>query len=98
MISAVLDTQANFFVVMAYEYASIVTVFILSNSTVITVMILSIVFLKARYTWLQYLGTVIALAGIVLVVISDITGFDSTELGVIYVFISVILYSCCNVW
>jgi solute carrier family 35 protein F1/2 len=62
--------MSNFFVVMAYYYASIVTVLTLSNSTIITVMVMSIIFLKARYTWLQYLGTLVALVGIILVMLA----------------------------
>ena len=75
-LAAITDTQGNFLVILAYEWTSVVSVFTLMNTSVIIVMVFSYIFLKRRYNKIEYLGTGIALCGVVLVIISDLQSVD----------------------
>lgn len=69
---AVTDSQGNFLVVLSYNYTSLTSVFILMNSSVPYVMILSYLFLNKRYRGLELAGVAVALAGIVCIILSDL--------------------------
>lgn len=65
------DVQGNYFVVKAYQYTNILSAALLDNFAIVVVVILSFILLKVRYHWSQYLGTVIAIGGMALLVVSD---------------------------
>lgn len=65
------DVQGNYFVVKAYQYTNILSAALLDNFAIVVVVILSFLLLKVRYHWSQYLGTVIAIGGMALLVVSD---------------------------
>lgn len=65
------DVQGNYFVVKAYQYTNILSAALLDNFAIVVVVILSFVLLKVRYHWSQYLGTIIAIGGMALLVVSD---------------------------
>ncbi|KAK9461860.1 uncharacterized protein V1516DRAFT_673178 [Lipomyces oligophaga] len=66
------DVEGNYFVVKAYQYTNLLSAELLDNWTIAAVVILSFIFLKVRYHWSQILGIITCIAGIVLVIISDL--------------------------
>ena len=69
---SIVDTQANCLTYLSYQMTSIVSVCTLSNSSVIMVMILSILFLKRRFNPFQYAGFGICVIGLVLIILSHL--------------------------
>jgi len=72
LLASITDSQGNFFTVLAYRYTSITSVFILSNSSVPIVFVLSYIFLKKKFHKYEVIGVCIALAGILCVILSDL--------------------------
>ncbi|RUS35024.1 hypothetical protein BC938DRAFT_476762 [Jimgerdemannia flammicorona] len=69
---------ANYMVVKAFGYTSILSAMLLDAWSIPVVMILSIIFLKLRYHWSQYVGAAVCLAGLALLVTSDVIRDSST--------------------
>mmetsp|Transcript_8969 Transcript_8969/g.17311 ORF Transcript_8969/g.17311 Transcript_8969/m.17311 type:complete len:312 (+) Transcript_8969:242-1177(+) len=102
LLASITDSQGNFFTVLAYRYTSITSVFILSNSSVPIVFVLSYIFLKKKFHKYEVIGVCIALAGILCVILSDLkvegwvwTGYFA---GDVMVLIGTTLYCITNVW
>lgn len=96
LIAAITDTQGNFFVVLAYNYTSLTSVFILMNSSVPIVCVLSCIFLKKRFHKFELGGVFVALGGIVCIVISDLKSqhwqWDGYFYGDLMVLVGTLLY------
>lgn len=67
-----LDVQGNYFIVKAYQYTNMLSAALLDNLSVVWVVILSFFLLKVRYHWTQLLGIVVCIAGVVLIIVSDL--------------------------
>lgn len=67
-----LDVQGNYFIVKAYQYTNMLSASLLDNLSVVWVVILSFLLLKVRYHWTQLLGIVVCIAGVVLIIVSDL--------------------------
>ncbi|XP_073048733.1 uncharacterized protein [Primulina eburnea] len=66
------DVEANFLVVKAYQYTSITSVMLLDCWAIPCVMFLTWFFLKTKYRFKKFAGVVICVAGIIIVVFSDV--------------------------
>ncbi|RKP22856.1 solute carrier family 35 member SLC35F1/F2/F6, partial [Syncephalis pseudoplumigaleata] len=71
IILGVVDVEANYFVVKAYQYTSLTSAMLLDSWAIPCCMILSYFMLRRRYRWLQYLGVLLCLAGAGLLFKSD---------------------------
>lgn len=71
-ILAFADVQGNYFVVKAFAYTNLLSAQLLNCWAVVMVCILSFFFLKVRYRWAQLVGIFVCIAGLVLVVVSDV--------------------------
>lgn len=63
-------------VVKAYQYTSITSVMLLDCWSIPTVMLLTWVFLKTKYRFRKITGVVVCIAGLVIVVFSDVHAGD----------------------
>ena len=78
---AIADSQAAFFDNLAYNFSvSIASVGMLSSFTIPCVMCISYCFLKLRYLKNHYLGTGIALIGLIFVIFSDVLSSSDAEM------------------
>ncbi|KAM0750662.1 DUF914-domain-containing protein [Meredithblackwellia eburnea MCA 4105] len=68
---AAVDVEANFLVVKAYGYTSLLSCMLLDAWATPACMIFAYFFVKARYHWSQVLGVLICIAGLGLLVTSD---------------------------
>ncbi|CAK9139485.1 unnamed protein product [Ilex paraguariensis] len=66
------DVEANFLVVKAYQYTSITSVMLLDCWSIPSVIFLTWFFLKTKYRFRKFAGVAICVAGLVLVVFSDV--------------------------
>lgn len=70
---AAVDVEANFLVVLAYQYTTISSVQLIDGSAVIWVAIMSYFLLRVRFHWMHYLGILVCLGGFIGLVIADPT-------------------------
>ena len=77
---AVCDVEANFLVVLAYQYTSLSSVMLLDCFSIPCVMLLSRFLLQRRFSVSQIVGVLFCLGGIVALVLSDWLG-DSFKQG-----------------
>lgn len=101
---AICDVEANFLVVLAYQYTSIRSVMLLDCFTIPCVMCLSRCFLAARYTTWHVVACLICLVGLVLTVLSDVDSAKgnpshkgSPWFGDVLVLVGASLYGISNV-
>lgn len=85
----------------AYQYTNLLSAELLDNWAIAVVVILSFLFLKVRYHWSQVLGTVVCIAGMVLVVISDLLtdkNYQSTDMvkGDLFMLLGATCYGVSN--
>lgn len=73
---AVVDVEANFLVVKSYQYTSITSVMLLDCWSIPCVILLTWLFLKTKYKYRKFVGVAICVAGLVLVVFSDVHSAD----------------------
>ncbi|XP_011628665.2 solute carrier family 35 member F1 isoform X2 [Amborella trichopoda] len=73
---AVVDVEANYLVVKAYQYTSITSVMLLDCWTIPCVIFLTWMFLKTKYRYKKLLGVAICVGGLVLVIFSDVHAGD----------------------
>ena len=76
---ALADVEANFFIVRAYQFTSLTSVTLLDCFTIPCVVLLSYIFLGSRYTRLHLLGVAISVAGLVLLVYTDLSKAEGSE-------------------
>lgn len=100
---AVCDVEANFLVVLAYQYTYLSSVMLLDCFTIPCVMLLGRFILDHRFSWMQLLGVLICVAGIVALLVSDWTesAFGQTTapnpiLGDVLCLAGAILYAVSN--
>ncbi|GAM19783.1 hypothetical protein SAMD00019534_029580 [Acytostelium subglobosum LB1] len=100
---ALFDVEANYVAVKAYQYTTITSVMLLDCFTIPCVAVLTRIFLKTRYTLIQIVAIVISMAGLVILVISDIlqgqdaNGGSNPLLGDMLVLVASVLYAISNV-
>ncbi|CAD5207657.1 unnamed protein product [Bursaphelenchus okinawaensis] len=68
---AIIDVEANYMIVYAYQYTNLTSIQILDCSTIPVVMILSWLFLSVRYLFIHLIGVSVCLAGIALIIFAD---------------------------
>uniref|UniRef100_A0A1I7S1W7 Solute carrier family 35 member F1 n=2 Tax=Bursaphelenchus xylophilus TaxID=6326 RepID=A0A1I7S1W7_BURXY len=68
---AIIDVEANYMIVYAYQHTNLTSIQILDCSTIPVVMILSWLFLSVRYLFIHLVGVSICLAGIGLIIFAD---------------------------
>jgi solute carrier family 35 protein F1/2 len=80
LLLAFADVEGNFLVVCAYKYTSISSVMLLDCFTIPVVMLLSALFLRAKYTRSHFVAVLFCLVGISVLVISDVIRDQQTML------------------
>lgn len=63
--------EGNYLVVKAYEYTSMLSAALLDSWSTPVCLILSFIFMRVRYRWVQYAGVFVALCGMGMLVGSD---------------------------
>jgi len=100
---ALVDLEANYVVVKAYQYTTITSIMLLDCFTIPCVVVLSRIFLKTRYTFVHITAVVLSIAGMVILFISDLVQGESANggsnpiLGDFLCLISSVLYAISNV-
>jgi solute carrier family 35 protein F1/2 len=102
IILAIVDIEANYAAVNAFNYANFATLGLLLNLTVPFVTLFCYIFLKTRYNWTHYLGAATSVAGSVVIFVADydksINGELSQELkGDFLCLLAAFLYAVSNV-
>jgi solute carrier family 35 protein F1/2 len=69
--ATVIDLEANYLVIKAYDYTTITSIMLLDCFTIPCAMALSYIFLKHRYNKWHFVGIVTCISGLLLIVISD---------------------------
>ncbi|KAF7729715.1 hypothetical protein EC973_003793 [Apophysomyces ossiformis] len=97
-----IDVEGNYFVVKSFQYTSMLSAMLLDCWSTPVCMILSYIFLKVRYRWVQYVGVFIALCGLGMLVGSDVmTGknYAATDpvKGDLFCILGATLYGLSNV-
>ncbi|PKA49940.1 hypothetical protein AXF42_Ash019256 [Apostasia shenzhenica] len=100
---AVVDVEANYLVVKAYQYTSLTSIMLLDCCTIPSVIFLTWMFLKTKYGLRKFVGMGICVAGLVLVVFSDVhssdrSGGQNPLKGDLLVIGGSILYAISNVF
>jgi len=72
MLLALIDVEANYFIVKAYSMTSMLSAMLLDCWSIPTVVFLSYWFLHARYRVIHYGGVLVCVVGVAVLVISDI--------------------------
>ncbi|KAK2972510.1 hypothetical protein RJ640_000757, partial [Escallonia rubra] len=96
------DVEANFLVVKAYQYTSLTSVMLLDCWSIPCVILLTWLFLKTKYRFIKIVGVGICVAGLVMVVFSDVHAADRSSgtnplKGDILVIVGSMLYAISNV-
>ncbi|KAG8085092.1 hypothetical protein GUJ93_ZPchr0010g10518 [Zizania palustris] len=76
LILGLVDVEANYLVVKAYQYTSLTSVMLLDCWAIPAVIFLTWMFLKTNYRFQKYSGVAICVTGLVLVVFSDVHAGD----------------------
>lgn len=103
MLFAVIDVEGNYFVVKAYNYTSLLSAMLLDAWTIPCVVLLSVFFLKMRFTRYHYLGVFFAMAGMGFLIWSDMEagkdfpGSDYVK-GDLFCLLGATLYAVSNVY
>lgn len=96
------DVEANYLVVKAYQYTSLTSVMLLDCWSIPCVILLTWLFLKTKYRFRKYVGVAICVAGLVLVIFSDVHASDRSSgssplKGDVLVIAGSMLYAISNV-
>ncbi|CAO3644558.1 unnamed protein product [Cunninghamella blakesleeana] len=96
------DVEGNYFVVKAFGYTNMLSAMLLDSWSTPVCMLLTYIFLKVRFRWVQYLGVFIALCGMGMLVGSDVmTGKNGAALdplkGDLFCILGATLYGVSNV-
>ncbi|KAI3977801.1 hypothetical protein MKX01_040546 [Papaver californicum] len=76
LLLALFDVEGNFLVVKAYQYTSLTSVMLLDCWTIPCVILFTWLFLKTKYRLRKFVGVAVCVAGLVLVVFSDVHAAD----------------------
>jgi len=75
IILAFMDVEGNYFTVLGFRYTTILSAQLINFWAIVIVVIMSFLFLKVRYGWMQILGIFVCVGGMGLLLASDhITG------------------------
>jgi solute carrier family 35, member F1/2 len=101
-LAAVLDVEANYLVILAYNYTTITSVMLLDCFTIPSSMILSYFFLSYQYTYKHIIGATICILGLMTIVATDIiinspTSPPNAFLGDVFCLVGSLLYATSNV-
>ncbi|RYY68652.1 hypothetical protein EON63_24580, partial [archaeon] len=101
-LAALLDVEANFLVILAYNYTSVTSIMLLDCFTIPSSMVLSYVILKYIYTYKHILGTCVCISGLVCIVINDVLynhgdGNKDSVYGDVLCICGAVLYAFSNV-
>ncbi|KAK6930607.1 Solute carrier family 35 member SLC35F1/F2/F6 [Dillenia turbinata] len=96
------DVEANFLVVKAYQYTSLTSVMLLDCWSIPSVIFLTWFFLKTKYRYRKFAGVAICVVGLVMVVFSDVhagdrAGGSNPIKGDLLVIVGSTLYAISNV-
>ncbi|XP_065868754.1 uncharacterized protein [Euphorbia lathyris] len=80
-ILAIVDVEANFLVVKAYQYTSLTSVMLLDCWSIPCVLLLTWLFLHTKYRYKKITGVAICVVGLVMVVFSDVHTADRSDKG-----------------
>ncbi|XVF65480.1 hypothetical protein PTKIN_Ptkin09bG0252700 [Pterospermum kingtungense] len=102
VILGLVDVEANYLVVKAYQYTSITSVMLLDCWSIPSVMLLTFIFLKTKYRFRKIAGVIVCVAGLVMVVFSDVhtgdrSGGSNPRKGDLLVIAGATLYAISNV-
>ncbi|CAN6483131.1 unnamed protein product [Victoria cruziana] len=78
---ALVDVEANFLAVKAYQYTSMTSVMLLLCWSIPSVIFLTRLFLKTRYGIIQFFGVSVCIGGLVVIVFSDVHGAGDRTRG-----------------
>ncbi|XP_076886984.1 uncharacterized protein LOC143537001 [Bidens hawaiensis] len=81
LLLGLVDVEANYLVVKAYQYTSITSIMLLDCWSIPSVILLTWLFLKTKYRYKKIAGVAICIAGLVLVIFSDVHADDRTQSG-----------------
>ncbi|XP_017647285.1 uncharacterized protein LOC108487448 [Gossypium arboreum] len=76
VVLGLVDVEANYLVVKAYQYTSITSVMLLDCWSIPSVMLLTFIFLKTKYRFRKIAGVIVCVAGLVMVIFSDVHAGD----------------------
>ncbi|CAN6167625.1 unnamed protein product [Urochloa humidicola] len=102
LLLGIIDVEANYIVVKAYQYTSITSVMLLDCWSIPCVIVLTWLFLKTKYGLRKFIGVGVCVAGLVLVVFSDVHSSDRAKgpnplKGDLFVIGGSMLYAVSNV-
>nr|GEV06913.1 solute carrier family 35 member F1-like [Tanacetum cinerariifolium] len=103
LLLGLIDVEANYLVVKAYQYTSLTSVMLLDCWSIPSVIILTWLFLKTKYRLKKIAGVIICVVGLVLVIFSDVHASDRSQSGShpikgdSLVIAGATLYAVCNV-
>uniref|UniRef100_A0A0D9XFK1 EamA domain-containing protein n=1 Tax=Leersia perrieri TaxID=77586 RepID=A0A0D9XFK1_9ORYZ len=102
LILGIVDVEANYIVVKAYQYTSLTSVMLIDCWAIPCVILLTWVFLKTKYGLRKFIGVAICVAGIIMVVFSDVHASDRAKgpnplKGDLFVIAGSMLYAVSNV-
>lgn len=81
LLLGLVDVEANYLVVKAYQYTSITSIMLLDCWSIPSVILLTWLFLKTKYRFKKIAGVAICVAGLVLVIFSDVHAADRSQSG-----------------
>ncbi|KAL6846780.1 hypothetical protein ACP4OV_024228 [Aristida adscensionis] len=79
LIFGIVDVEANYIVVKAYQYTSLTSVMLLDCWSIPCVIVLTWIFLKTKYGLRKFIGVGVCVAGLILVVFSDVHASDRAK-------------------
>ncbi|KAL8827667.1 MAG: hypothetical protein Q9170_006925, partial [Blastenia crenularia] len=80
LILSFLDVQGNYFTVLAYRYTTILSAQLINFFAIVTVVLVSSIFLRVRYHITQILGILVCIGGVGILIASDhITGASAPQ-------------------
>lgn len=102
VILSIVDVEANYLVVKAYQYTSITSVMLLDRGSLLFVLALSWSILKVRYNLGQFSGIIICTCGVIFLFLSDVQPLknldaNGTIKGDILVLLASLLYAISNI-
>ncbi|KAH7426165.1 hypothetical protein KP509_11G087500 [Ceratopteris richardii] len=101
-ILALVDVEANYLVVKAYQYTTITSILLLDKGSLLFVLALTWIILKKRHTLGELAGVLVCMAGVIVLFFSDMQpnvkkGTKDLIIGDVFVLIGSLLYAFDNV-
>ncbi|KAJ5223446.1 solute carrier family 35 member [Penicillium chermesinum] len=82
IILAFCDVEGNYFIVLAYEYTTMLSAQLINFWAIVVVVVISFLFLKVRYHITQIIGIIICIGGMGVLIASDhITGTNGGDVS-----------------